>query len=97
MHRRCDFFRFWPLLALILAGAAPTVRATQALSSLYGTVVADSNAQQAAQDAMREVLVRLTGARDAASDPAHALANDRLHATAASAPGALEYRYQAGP
>jgi hypothetical protein len=33
MHRRCDFFRFWPLLALILAGAAPTVRATQVLSA----------------------------------------------------------------
>jgi hypothetical protein len=70
MHCRFDIFRSWPLWALILASAAPTVRAAQLVSSLYGTVVADSNAQQAAQDAMREVLVRLTGVRDAASDPA---------------------------
>jgi len=70
MHCRCDYLRFWPLLALIVASAAPTARAAQGLPSLYGAVVSVSDAQQAAQDAMREVLVRLTGARDAASDPA---------------------------
>jgi hypothetical protein len=70
MHRRYHFFRSWPPWALILATAAPIAHAAQLLPSLYGTVVADSNAQQAAQEAMREVLVRQTGERDAASDPA---------------------------
>jgi hypothetical protein len=70
MHRRYDFFRSWPLWALILASAAPIAHAAQPLPSLYGSIVADSNTQQAAQQAMREVLVRLTGERDADSDPA---------------------------
>jgi hypothetical protein len=70
MHCSCDFFRFWPLPALSLASAAPTAHAAQLLTTLYGAVVADADAQQAAQGAMRLVLVRLTGARDAASDPA---------------------------
>lgn len=70
MHRRYDFFRSWPLWALILASAAPIAHAAQLLPSLYGSIVAHSNAQQAAQEAMRDVLVRLTGERDAASDPA---------------------------
>lgn len=70
MHCSCDFFRIWPLLALSLAGALPGAHAAQLVTSLYGAVVAASDAQQAAQDAMRQVLVRLTGARDAASDPA---------------------------
>ena len=70
MHRSCDFFRFWPLLALSLASAAPSAHAAQPVSSPYGAVVAASDSQQAAQDAMRQVLVRLTGRRDAAGDPA---------------------------
>lgn len=70
MHCSCDFFRFWPLLALSLVSTAPSVHAAQPVTSLYGAVVAATDGQQAAQDAMRQVLVRLTGARDAASDPA---------------------------
>jgi hypothetical protein len=80
MHRRCDFFRFWPLLALVLASAASTAYAAPLEPSLYGTVVADSDPQRASQDAMRAVLVRLTGARAAASDPALAgLITDAHH------------------
>lgn len=70
MQWSCDFFRFWPLLALSLASAVPTAHAAQLATSLYGAVVAATDGQQAAQDAMRQVLVRLTGVRDAASDPA---------------------------
>ncbi len=70
MHRSRVFFRFWPLLALSLVSPAPGAHAAQLVSTLYGAVVAASDGQQAAQEAMRQVLVRLTGARDAASDPA---------------------------
>ena len=70
MHCSCDFFRFWPLLALSLVSAAPAAHAAQLATSLYGAVAAASDGQLAAQDAMRQVLVRLTGERDAASDPA---------------------------
>jgi hypothetical protein len=48
MHCRCDFFRSWSL-ALTLASAALAARATQLASALCGTVVAESDAQQAAQ------------------------------------------------
>ena len=47
-----------------------TLSAAQVVPSLYGAVVSDTDGQQAAQDAMRQVLVRLTGERDAAGDPA---------------------------
>jgi hypothetical protein len=70
MHRGCDFFRFWALWALLSACAGISAHAAQVVPSLYGAVVSDSDGQLAAQDAMREVLVRLTGERDAASDPA---------------------------
>lgn len=69
MHRGRDFFLTWALRALVLSGIAPTV-GLAAETSLYAAVVPNSNAQQAAQDGMREVLVRLIGARDAAGDPA---------------------------
>jgi hypothetical protein len=46
MHCRCDFFRSWSLLALTLASAALTARAAQLASSLSGTAVAESDAQQ---------------------------------------------------
>jgi len=69
MHRGRDFFLIWALQALILWSIVPT-RGAAAEPSLYAAVVPDNNAQQAAQDAMREVLVRLTGARDAGADPA---------------------------
>jgi hypothetical protein len=64
MHRRCDFFRSCARWALILACVAFDAYAAQVVPSLYGAVVADAGGQQAAQDAMRQVLVRLTGERD---------------------------------
>lgn len=70
MHRRCDFFRTCVRWALILACVGFDAHAAQVMPSLYGAVVADNDGQQAAQDAMRQVLVRLTGERDAAGDPA---------------------------
>jgi hypothetical protein len=70
MHRRCDFFRSCGRWALILACVAFDAHAAQVVTSLYGTVVPDTEGQQAAQDAMRQVLVRLTGERDAPGDPA---------------------------
>jgi hypothetical protein len=80
MHHARVFFRFWGLLGLVLALAAPRAQAVQAVPSLYGAVVAATDAQSAAQDAMREVLVRLTGMRDAAADPALAgLITDARH------------------
>jgi len=63
MHRRRDFFPFALLLALAGTCAAAPV------PSLYAAVVTDSDPQRAAQMAMREVLVRLVGSRDAADDP----------------------------
>ena len=84
MHRGCDFFWVWALSALILAGVGLDAHAAQVVPSLYGAVVSDSDGQQAAQDAMRQVLVRLTGgATQVLFD--------------ASAHGGLDYRYQAGP
>jgi len=70
MHRHRVFFRFGLPLALAFALAAAAGRAAQSAAPLYGAVVADSDAQSAAQSAMRDVLVRLTGARDAGNDPA---------------------------
>lgn len=77
MHRRCDFFRSCARWALILVCVGFDAHAAQVVPSLYGAVVSDADGQQAAQDAMRQVLVRLTGERDAAADPAlAALIND---------------------
>jgi len=64
MHRRRDFFPFALLLALAGTCAAAPV------PSLYAVIVTDSDPQRAAELAMREVLVRLVGSRDAADDPA---------------------------
>jgi hypothetical protein len=65
MHRRCDFFRSCARSALILACVGFEAHAAQVVPSLYGALVSDSDAQQAAEDAMRQVLVSLTGERDA--------------------------------
>lgn len=80
MHRGRDLFLIWPpLLALVLSGYAGVASAASA-PSLYTAVVPDADPQQAAQDAMRAVLVRLTGSRDAASDPGlAALVTDAAH------------------
>ncbi|HEY6451844.1 MAG TPA: DUF2066 domain-containing protein [Steroidobacteraceae bacterium] len=56
----------WVLLAvswMAVAGAAP-------VPGLFAVIVPDADPQRAAQLAMRVVLVRLIGARDAADDPA---------------------------
>ncbi|HEV7985950.1 MAG TPA: DUF2066 domain-containing protein [Steroidobacteraceae bacterium] len=69
MHRAREYlsvWRLWPLLCsawTAVAGAAP-------VPSLYAAIVPESDPQRAAQLAMREVLVRLVGTRDAADDPA---------------------------
>jgi hypothetical protein len=64
MHRRCDFFRSCALRALILLCVGFDAHAAQVVPSLYGAVVSDTDGQRAAQDAMRQVLVRLTGELD---------------------------------
>jgi hypothetical protein len=87
MHRRSDFFWFWPLLALMLASAASTAHAVPVVRSLYGTVVADPDPRYALQDARREVLLRLTDA----------LASNQLRAAGADAQGVPVYRYRPGP
>lgn len=63
---------FFPIRALLAIAAVALTAPLQAapVPSLFVATVADSDAQQAAQDALRQVLVRLTGSRDAAADPA---------------------------
>jgi hypothetical protein len=68
MHRAREFFLSLPLallslLAAVSASAAP-------VPSLYAAIVPGSDPQHSAQVAMREVLVRLVGNRDAGDDPA---------------------------
>jgi Uncharacterized protein conserved in bacteria (DUF2066) len=69
MNRDRVFFALRLLLAVGLAGLAPYARAAS-VPALYSAVVPDSDPQQAAQSAMALVLVRLTGTRTAAADPA---------------------------
>jgi hypothetical protein len=64
MHRRCDFFRSCALRALILLCVGFDAHAAQVVPSLYGAVVSDTDGQLAPQDAMRQVLVCLTGELD---------------------------------
>jgi hypothetical protein len=90
MHRARVFFDLRPLLAR----AALTLAAVAALAALgaslparsanvpqlFAVLVADADTQRAVAQAMRIVLVRLTGSRDAASDPAlKALVDDAAH------------------
>jgi hypothetical protein len=69
MHRAREISLSWSLLALMAiawslnASAAP-------VPSLFAAVVPEADPQRAAQLAMREVLVRLVGTREAAGDPA---------------------------
>ncbi|MGH8207018.1 MAG: DUF2066 domain-containing protein, partial [Steroidobacteraceae bacterium] len=60
-----------PLVAAVLAAVMPTAHAAP-MASLYVVIVPGSNPTQAAQEAMRVELVKLTGVRAAASDPAFA-------------------------
>jgi hypothetical protein len=69
MHRAREFHLFWPLLVLV-AGAWMSPAHAAAVPSLFAAVVPDTDPQRAAQLAMREVLVRLMGTREAAEDPA---------------------------
>ena len=69
MHRAREFFLSWPLLALVASAWAASAGAAP-VATLYAAVVPESDPQRAAQLAMREVLVRLVGTREAADDPA---------------------------
>src|SRR5579872_856270 len=73
MHR--DFFsarpRWWLLLGAASAVCAhPAAVHAAAVSSPYVVTVPAAEPSQAAQDAMRVELVRLTGMREAVTDPA---------------------------
>jgi len=68
MHRAREFLLSWWLLTLLLSGASAVNAAP--VPSLYAAVAADADPLRAAQMAMREVLVRLVGSREAADDPA---------------------------
>jgi hypothetical protein len=68
MHRTREYLSYWLLPALLLS--VWTVLDAAPVSSLYGAVVPESEPQRAATLAMREVLVRLVGSREAADDPA---------------------------
>jgi hypothetical protein len=68
MHRAREFFRT-QLLALLSMLAAAAANAAP-VPSLYADIVPGSDPQHSAQVAMREVLVRLVGNREAADDPA---------------------------
>jgi len=59
----------WTLLAAVLAMAMPAAQAVP-MPSLYVVIVPGADPAQAAQEAMRVELVKLTGTRAAASDPA---------------------------
>jgi hypothetical protein len=84
MHCARVFFHFRRLLARVaLALAAlggPLPGQAAAVPQLFAVLVPDADPQRAVQQAMRVVLVRLTGTRDAASDPALAtLIDDAAH------------------
>jgi hypothetical protein len=68
MHRAREIF-VPPLLALLSLLAAAAANAAP-VPSLYADIVPGSDPQHSAQVAMREVLVRLVGNREAADDPA---------------------------
>jgi Uncharacterized protein conserved in bacteria (DUF2066) len=68
MHRAREFFR--PLLLALLSSLAAAAANAAPVPSLYTAIVPGSDPQHSAQAAMREVLVRLVGNRDAGDDPA---------------------------
>jgi hypothetical protein len=69
MHRAREYLSNWRWLMLLLSTWVAGVAAAP-VASLYGAVVPESDPQRASQLAMREVLVRLVGTREAAEDPA---------------------------
>jgi hypothetical protein len=58
------------LIALVVLGAAPDARASRQVRVYEVNVSSQTDAAVQAQSALRQVLVRATGARDAANDPA---------------------------
>jgi hypothetical protein len=84
MHRARVFFHLRRLFARAALALAALSCATPAPSAsvpqLFAVLVPDADAQRAAQQAIRVVLVRLTGTRDAAMDPAlSGLIDDAAH------------------
>jgi uncharacterized protein DUF2066 len=84
MHRARVFFHLRPLVAravLVVAALGGAVPAPAAgVPQLFAVLVPDADAQRAVQQAMRVVLVRLTGTRDAVTDPALSpLVDDAAH------------------
>ncbi|MGA2024472.1 MAG: DUF2066 domain-containing protein [Steroidobacteraceae bacterium] len=74
MHRVREFFRFRPpgarALAVLLASSWLAGAHAAPVPSLFAATVPEADPQRAAQQAMREVLVRLMGTREAVDDPA---------------------------
>src|SRR5262245_48127035 len=58
------------LIALILLGVAPGATASRQVRVYEANVSSQTDSAVQAQSALRQVLVRATGARDAANDPA---------------------------
>ena len=69
MHRARGIFLTGPLSAAVFALIVPAAHAVP-MPSLFVVMVPGSDLAQAAQEAMRVELVKLTGTRAAASDPA---------------------------
>jgi len=74
LHPVREFFGFRPsgvpALALLLASSWLASAHAAPVPSLFAATVPEADPQRAAQQAMREVLVRLTGTREAVDDPA---------------------------
>jgi hypothetical protein len=68
MHRAREIL--WLGLLPLVSWLCAAVATAAPVPSLYAAIVPDSDPQRSAQLAMREVLVRLVGARDAGDDPA---------------------------
>jgi hypothetical protein len=61
---------FWVRWLLLLSWLCAAAARAAPVPSLYASIVPEADPQHAAQAAMREVLVRLVGTREAADDPA---------------------------
>src|SRR5579863_1345522 len=69
MHRAREKI-FWSRLLPLLSWLCAAAASGAPVPSLYAAIVPDADPQRAAQLAMRDVLVRLVGTREAADDPA---------------------------
>ncbi len=68
MHRAREIF--WLRRLAVLSWLCAAAASAAPVPSLYASIVPDADPQRAAQAAMREVLVRLMGTREAPDDPA---------------------------